>query len=108
MSTWIGVTQVCLLPLRIKIASVLFGHHIQLLKKRNIVALPSWLLAAFISFRHFSYFMDFFFLFGVSSLLLTPYLPDSAGILVLFLSTFLVCARGVSAVADPFPQDKSE
>lgn len=95
-STWIGVKQLCLLPFRIKITSLLFGHHIHLLKKRTL-----W-LCLHGSLQHspllgISVILQiFFFLFGVSSLLLTPYL-------VLFLPTFLVCARGVSAVADPFP-----
>lgn len=78
--------------------SSLWTSHTSL-KKKNIVALPSWLLSWSLHspLLGISVILQiFFFLFGVSSLLLTPYL-------VLFLPTFLVCARGVSAVADPFP-----
>lgn len=83
----------------IKITSVSLQISHTALTEKNTGALPSWLLVAFTSFVCFSYLMNFFF----SILCFFPSADlISARILVLFLPTFLVCAKGVSAVADPF------
>lgn len=76
--------------------------HTALKKKKNSVALPSWLLQRSTLFIHFSYFLysfsDLVFL-SFCWLPICRILPECWSS---FFSPFWFVPRGVSAVADPF------